>query len=149
MAQILQVFPGAERGPGQVLAVADLVMPLLGNACRESMFLPTAIKLHVYFHLSVSGPGPEGTSGCRRSDTRMATLRFNQRLFSEEEVSRLIGICQSHLEDMARTRHLGQILVAGDSSAARNETGDESLGHRLFTNQDVMILSVLTPRCSH
>jgi hypothetical protein len=79
----------------------------------------------------------------------MATLKFNQRVFTEEEVSRLTGICLSHLEDMARKRHLGQTLAAEESAPESKDAGVEGLGHRLFTNDDVMILSVLTPRCSH
>jgi len=50
---------------------------------------------------------------------------------------------------MARKRHLGQILAAEDSSPEGNKAGDGILALRLFTNEDVMILNVLTPRCSH
>jgi hypothetical protein len=79
----------------------------------------------------------------------MAALRFNQRVLTEEQVSRLTGTRRSHLEDMARKRHLGQILAAEDSSPEGNKAGDGILALRLFTNEDVMILNVLTPRCSH
>jgi hypothetical protein len=68
------------------------------------------------------------------SRSNMAVLNSKQKWFTEEEVSRLTGICAAHLRNVAVTRRLGQ----------RNPREEW-----FFTNSDVMILSALHPRCVH
>lgn len=72
----------------------------------------------------------------------MLTIKSSQKLFTEEEVSRLTGICRPHLDNIARTRHLGFIARAAEAAGAEAEK-------LLFTNSDLMVLTVLFPRCEH
>ena len=72
----------------------------------------------------------------------MLTIKSSQKLFTDEEVSRLTGICRQHLGDIARTRHLGFIARAAEAVGAEAEK-------LLFTNSDLMVLTVLFPRCEH
>jgi len=72
----------------------------------------------------------------------MVRIKSSQKLFTEDEVSRLTGICLDHLRALARNRHLGRLTRAAQAAGA----GAEKL---LFTNSDLMILTVLHPRCEH
>ena len=72
----------------------------------------------------------------------MITIKSSQKLFTAEEVSRLTGICLSHLQSLARSKHLGFLARAAEAAGAQAEEW-------LFTNSDLMILSVLYPRCQH
>jgi len=72
----------------------------------------------------------------------MVTVKSSQKIFTEQEISGLTGICSDHLRDLARSKHLGSIARAGAS------TGEQT-DHWLFTNSDLMVLAVLVPRCSH
>ena len=74
------------------------------------------------------------------------TIRSNQKLFSEEEVSGLTGICQEHLRNLARSRHLGVIVRA--ASVAASAVGQEAEKFT-FSNSDLMVLAVLHSRCDH
>ncbi len=56
----------------------------------------------------------------------MVTVKSSQKIFTEQEISGLTGICSDHLRDLARSKHLW-----------------------LFTNSDLMVLAVLVPRCHH
>lgn len=69
----------------------------------------------------------------------MVRIKSSQKLFTEDEVSRLTGICLDHLRSLARNRHLGKLTRAA-------QAGAEKL---LFTNSELMILTVLHPRCEH
>jgi hypothetical protein len=73
---------------------------------------------------------------------KVLTIKSSQKLFTEEEVSRLTGICRQHLGDIARSRHLGFIARAAELAGAEAEK-------LLFTNSDLMVLTVLFPRCEH
>ncbi|MGH9859258.1 MAG: hypothetical protein ACRD5F_04445 [Candidatus Acidiferrales bacterium] len=68
----------------------------------------------------------------------MVSVRSSQKLFTEDEVSRLTGICLDHLHNLALSKHLGFIDRAGQQA-----------GKWLFTSSDLMILNVLFPRCQH
>jgi hypothetical protein len=72
----------------------------------------------------------------------MVTVKSSQKIFTEQEISGLTGICSDHLRDLARSKHLGSIARAAAS------TGEQT-DHWLFTNSDLMVLAVLVPRCSH
>lgn len=72
----------------------------------------------------------------------MVRIKSSQKFFTEEEVSRLTGICLEHLQGLARTKHLGSLARAAEAAGEKAERW-------LFTNSDLMILSVLYPRCQH
>ena len=71
----------------------------------------------------------------------VATIRSSQKVFTEEEVCRLTGICIEHLRNLARSKHLG--FLAGAAKIA----GDAEKW--LFSDSDLMVLVVLHPRCEH
>ena len=72
----------------------------------------------------------------------MVKIRSSQKLFTEEEVSGLTGICLDHLRGLARSKHLGFIARAAEAAGEQAEKW-------LFTNSDLMVVSVLYPRCHH
>lgn len=72
----------------------------------------------------------------------MVTIRSSQKFFTEEEVSRLTGICLEHLRGLARSKHLGSLARAAEAAEAQAEKW-------LFTNSDLMVLTVLYTRCQH
>ena len=72
----------------------------------------------------------------------MVKIRSSQKLFTEDEVSRLTGICLEHLRSLARSKHLGFIARAAEAAGQQAEKW-------LFTNSDLMVLTVLYTRCNH
>jgi hypothetical protein len=72
----------------------------------------------------------------------MITVKSTQKVFTEEEISRLTGICSEHLRSVARSKHLGSIARAAGSAGVQAERW-------LFTNSDLSVLSALFPRCEH
>lgn len=72
----------------------------------------------------------------------MMRIRSSQKFFTEDEVSRLTGICRDHLVGLARNKHLGKLARAAEAAEAQAEKW-------LFTNSELMILAVLHPRCTH
>ena len=72
----------------------------------------------------------------------MITIKSSQKLFTEDEVSSLTGICLEHLRSMARSKHLGFLARAAEAAGAQAEKW-------LFTNSDLMVLTVLYTRCQH
>jgi hypothetical protein len=72
----------------------------------------------------------------------MVRIKSSQKIFTETEVSTLTGICLDHLRGLARNKHLGTITRAAEAAGAEAEKW-------LFTNSDLMILTVLHPRCDH
>lgn len=72
----------------------------------------------------------------------MVRIKSSQKLFTEEEVASLTGICREHLRGVARHKHLGTLVGVAEAAGAEVEKW-------LFTNSDLMILTVLHPRCEH
>ena len=72
----------------------------------------------------------------------MVRVKSSQKFFTEDEVSRLTGICLEHLHSMARSKHLGFLGRAAEAAGQKAEQW-------LFTHSDLMILTVLYPRCQH
>jgi hypothetical protein len=72
----------------------------------------------------------------------MITVKSTQKIFTEDEISRLTGICSEHLRDVARSRHLGSLVRAAGA------VGGQAEGW-LFTNADLSVLTALFPRCEH
>ena len=72
----------------------------------------------------------------------MVTVKSSQKIFTEQEISGLTGICLEHLRNLARSKHLGSIARAAEAAGEHAEQW-------LFTNSDLMVLAVLVPRCHH
>jgi len=72
----------------------------------------------------------------------MVKVKSSQKIFTDEEVSKLTGICLEHLHSLARSKHLGFIARAAEAASTQAENW-------LFTNSDLLILTVLYPRCQH
>ncbi|MGH9713050.1 MAG: hypothetical protein ACRD5M_07105 [Candidatus Acidiferrales bacterium] len=72
----------------------------------------------------------------------MVRIKSSQKFFTMDEVSSLTGICQDHLRSLARNKHLGNLARVAEAAGAEAEKW-------LFTNSDLMILTVLHPRCQH
>jgi hypothetical protein len=72
----------------------------------------------------------------------MVTVKSSQKQFTDVEIARLTGICMEHLHSFARSKHVGTIVKAAESAEGQAERW-------LFTNSELMILSVLVPRCHH
>jgi hypothetical protein len=70
----------------------------------------------------------------------MVRIKSSQKLFTEDEVASLTGICVEHLRGLARKKHLG--TTASEPAGIRVEKW-------LFTSSDLMIVNVLHPRCQH
>ncbi len=72
----------------------------------------------------------------------MVTVKSSQKLFTDEEISRLTGICMNHLHGLARSKHLGSIVRAAEAAGGQAERW-------LFTPSDLSVLTTLFPRCEH
>jgi hypothetical protein len=72
----------------------------------------------------------------------MVRIKSSQKVFTEDEVTSLTGICQNHLRSLALDKHLGRLARAAEVAGIEADRW-------LFTNSDLMILTVLQPRCEH
>ncbi|HEY4878943.1 MAG: hypothetical protein ABSD87_00645 [Candidatus Acidiferrales bacterium] len=72
----------------------------------------------------------------------MVRIKSSQKVFTEDEVVRLTGICADHLRGLARNKHLGSIARAAEAAGVEAEKW-------LFSNADLMIVTVLQSRCDH
>jgi hypothetical protein len=70
------------------------------------------------------------------------TIRSSQKIFTEEEVSGLTGICLEHLRNLARSKHLGFLARAAEAASDQAEKW-------LYTDSDLLVVAVLHPRCEH
>ncbi len=70
------------------------------------------------------------------------TVRSSQKLFTEEEVSGLTGVCLEHLRSLARSKHLGSIARVAEAAGQQAEQW-------FYTDSDLMVLAILAPRCDH
>ena len=73
---------------------------------------------------------------------KVVTVKSSQKLFTDEEISRLTGICINHLHGVARSKHLGSIVRAAEAAGEQAERW-------LFTISDLSVLAALFPRCEH
>jgi hypothetical protein len=71
------------------------------------------------------------------------TIRSSQKIFTEEEVSGLTGICLEHLRSFARIRHLGQ------AAEAAAEAAGSTAQKWFYTISDLSILTMVCERCEH
>ena len=72
----------------------------------------------------------------------MVRIKSSQKFFTEDEVANLTGICVEHLRGLARNKHLGTLARAAPTAGAE-------AGKWLFTHSDLVILTVIQPRCEH
>jgi hypothetical protein len=72
----------------------------------------------------------------------MITVKSNQKVFTEDEISRLTGICTEHLRAVARSKHLGYLARAAEAASGQAERW-------VFSNSDLSVLTALQPRCEH
>ncbi len=72
----------------------------------------------------------------------MVRIKLSQKVFTEDEVCILTGICLDHLRNVAKLKHLGRIARAAEAAGAEAEKW-------LFTQAELMIVHVLQPRCEH
>ncbi len=70
----------------------------------------------------------------------MVRVKSSQKSFTEEEVTNLTGICREHLRNLARNKHIGTLVRVAEKVGA--ETW-------IFTHAELMIMTVLQPRCQH
>jgi hypothetical protein len=74
-------------------------------------------------------------------DKAMVRIKSSQKIFTEEEVASLTGICREHLRGLARNKHLGTLAGVAEAAAGAEKW--------LFSNSELMIVTVLHPRCEH
>lgn len=72
----------------------------------------------------------------------MVRVRPSQKVFTDEEVARLTGICLEHLQNLARSKHIGMLSRAAEAAGATAERW-------LFSYSDLMVLTVLYTRSQH
>lgn len=72
-------------------------------------------------------------------EANVVKVKSSQKLFTEDEVCRLTGICLDRLRGMARSRHLGFIARAAEAASEHAEK-------LLFTYSDLTILNLLHNR---
>lgn len=72
----------------------------------------------------------------------MITVKSTQKIFTEDEICTLTGICVEHLRSAARSKHLGSLVRAANAVGGQAE-------RLLFTNTDLSVLTALYPRCEH
>ncbi len=72
----------------------------------------------------------------------MVRIKSSQKVFTEEEVANLTGICLEHLRGIARNKHLGKLASVAEAAGAQAEKW-------FFTNSDLSIMTALHPRCEH
>lgn len=82
-------------------------------------------------------PAPETKKGAP-----MVRIKSSQKLFTEEEVASLTGICLDHLRSLAQNKHLGTLARAAGAAGAE-------AGKWLFTYSDLSIVTMLQARCEH
>jgi hypothetical protein len=71
------------------------------------------------------------------------TIRSSQKMFTEDEVSGLTGICLEHLRNFTRIRHLGQ------AAEAAAEAAGSTAQKWLYTISDLTVVTMVCERCEH
>jgi hypothetical protein len=72
----------------------------------------------------------------------MITVKASQKIFTYAEVTNLTGICAEHLENLAKRHRLG--FIARATATHGNQTD-----RWYFRRWDLIVLSMLFPRCAH
>jgi hypothetical protein len=71
------------------------------------------------------------------------TIRSSQKVFTEEEVSGLTGICLEHLRNLTRLKHLGR------AAEAAAEAAESTAAKWFYSPSDLMVLNLVCRRCEH
>jgi hypothetical protein len=71
------------------------------------------------------------------------TIRSSQKIFTEEEVSGLTGICLEHLRNVTQIKHLGQ------AAEAAAEAAGNTAQKWLYNLSDLFVLTMVCGRCEH
>lgn len=74
--------------------------------------------------------------------TDVVKVKSSQKIFTDAEIASLTGICLEHLHGLARKRHLGFIARAAEAAGKQADQW-------LFTLSDLIVLTILCPRCQH
>jgi hypothetical protein len=82
------------------------------------------------------------TGGAEKRAKVVVTVKASQKIFTDNEVANLTGICVDHLRNFAKSRHLGFIARAAEAAGIQADQW-------LFTLSDLMVLVTLFPRCTH
>jgi hypothetical protein len=85
----------------------------------------------------------EGVEGVMEPRQSSLTIRSSQKIFTEEEVSGLTGICLEHLRSVSRLKHLGQAAEAAAVAAG------SAAQKWLYSTSDLMVLTMVCGRCEH
>jgi phage gp46-like protein len=72
----------------------------------------------------------------------VVTVKSSQKIFTEQEISGMTGVCLEHLRGLARAKHLGSIVRAAESAGEQAEQW-------LYTVSDLMVVAILSQRCHH
>jgi hypothetical protein len=72
----------------------------------------------------------------------MIIVKSTQKIFTEDEISVLTGICAEHLRAVARSKRLGSLVRAAGAGGGQSESW-------LFSHTDLSVLTALHPRCEH
>jgi hypothetical protein len=99
----------------------------------------------------------QGATGEANGEVIMSVVvKSSKKVFTAEEISVLTGICLEHLRAAARNKHLGFISSAAqaagqqvEAAGKQVEAASRQVEEWLFTNSDLMVLTVLHPRCEH
>lgn len=79
----------------------------------------------------------------------MLKIRCSQKVFTEDEVASLTGICVEHLRALATNHHLGFFEAAEAARAQALEAAQSAEARRVFSASDLYIVTALLPRCEH
>jgi hypothetical protein len=72
----------------------------------------------------------------------MIAVKASQKIFTYAEVASLTGICAEHLHNLAKLHRLGFFARAAESVGNQVE-------YWFFTPWDLVVLTLLFPRCAH
>lgn len=67
----------------------------------------------------------------------VVVIRASQKVFTEDEVSRLTGLCLDTLRQIARNKHLGVLRRVAEAAGQKAE-------QLFFSHADLMVLNLLT-----
>jgi hypothetical protein len=71
----------------------------------------------------------------------MITVKASKKIFTCAEITNLTGICDGHLQSLAKRHRLGFV--------SRTETLENQAAQWLFTSRDLMVLAILFQPCAH
>jgi len=80
----------------------------------------------------------------------MIYVKSNQKVFTEDEISNLTGICSEHLRAVARSKHLGSIVrAAGAAGGAGGKLAFQQHGSKFAHGPAAALRALVGPACRH